>query len=123
MKVTSRTDEVHLEMEALPNVLRAVSHTYFGGRASLAFLTEEPLTVRIQNRDSSFNVVLAETAKGPELGDSLDGTVARVRRQQRPNYGYYVDHVIDVVGDVTDVDEPWPSVEFMNTSPLRRICM
>ena len=32
------------------------------------------------------------------FGDSLDGTVARVRRQQRPNYGYYVDHVIDVVG-------------------------
>jgi len=32
------------------------------------------------------------------LGDSLDGTVARVREQQRPRYGYYVDHVVDVVG-------------------------
>ena len=31
-------------------------------------------------------------------GDSLDGTVARVRNQQRPMYGFYVDHVIDVVG-------------------------
>jgi archaetidylinositol phosphate synthase len=32
------------------------------------------------------------------FGDSLDGTVARVRSQQRPRYGYYVDHVIDLIG-------------------------
>jgi archaetidylinositol phosphate synthase len=32
------------------------------------------------------------------FGDSLDGTLARVRNQQRPRYGYYVDHVLDVIG-------------------------
>jgi archaetidylinositol phosphate synthase len=32
------------------------------------------------------------------LGDSLDGTLARVRCRQRPRYGYYVDHVIDLFG-------------------------
>ena len=32
------------------------------------------------------------------FGDSLDGTLARVRNQQRPRYGFYVDHVIDCVG-------------------------
>ena len=32
------------------------------------------------------------------FGDSLDGTVARVRGQQRPRYGYYVDHVLDLAG-------------------------
>jgi phosphatidylglycerophosphate synthase len=32
------------------------------------------------------------------FGDSLDGTLARVRNQLRPRYGFYVDHVIDVVG-------------------------
>lgn len=32
------------------------------------------------------------------FGDSLDGTLARVRNQQRPRYGFYVDHVIDVAG-------------------------
>ncbi len=32
------------------------------------------------------------------LGDSLDGTIARVRCCQRPRYGYYVDHVIDLFG-------------------------
>jgi phosphatidylglycerophosphate synthase len=32
------------------------------------------------------------------FGDSLDGTLARVRRHQRPRYGYYVDHVVDAFG-------------------------
>jgi phosphatidylglycerophosphate synthase len=32
------------------------------------------------------------------FGDSLDGTVARVRGHERPRYGYYVDHVIDIAG-------------------------
>ena len=34
------------------------------------------------------------------FGDSLDGTVARVRRRERPRYGYYVDHVLDALGFV-----------------------
>ncbi len=34
------------------------------------------------------------------LGDSMDGTVARVRQQQRPRYGFYVDHILDSVGSV-----------------------
>lgn len=32
------------------------------------------------------------------LGDSLDGTLARVRNQQRPRYGFYVDHIVDSFG-------------------------
>src|SRR2546428_1574313 len=32
------------------------------------------------------------------LGDSLDGTLARVRQRQRPRYGFYVDHMIDSLG-------------------------
>src|ERR687895_223079 len=31
------------------------------------------------------------------LGDSLDGTLARVRRIERPKYGYYLDHLVDAV--------------------------
>jgi archaetidylinositol phosphate synthase len=34
------------------------------------------------------------------FGDSLDGTLARVRRQQRPRYGFYVDHMVDIFGSV-----------------------
>src|SRR5580658_9109285 len=32
------------------------------------------------------------------LGDSLDGTLARVRNRQRPRYGFYVDHMTDAFG-------------------------
>jgi phosphatidylglycerophosphate synthase len=32
------------------------------------------------------------------LGDSLDGTLARVRRHLRPRYGFYVDHMVDSFG-------------------------
>ena len=34
------------------------------------------------------------------LGDSMDGTLARIRRQQRPRYGFYVDHMVDVFGSI-----------------------
>jgi phosphatidylglycerophosphate synthase len=32
------------------------------------------------------------------FGDSLDGTLARVRNRQRPRYGFYVDHMVDSFG-------------------------
>src|SRR3954469_14805600 len=31
------------------------------------------------------------------LGDSLDGTLARVRGIERPRYGYYLDHLVDAI--------------------------
>ena len=31
------------------------------------------------------------------IGDSLDGTLARVRGIQRPKYGYYLDHIVDAI--------------------------
>jgi len=34
------------------------------------------------------------------FGDSLDGTLARVRDRQRPRYGFYVDHIIDTFGAI-----------------------
>jgi archaetidylinositol phosphate synthase len=34
------------------------------------------------------------------FGDSMDGTLARVRQQQRPKYGFYVDHILDSIGAV-----------------------
>lgn len=34
------------------------------------------------------------------FGDSLDGTLARIRRQQRPRYGFYVDHMVDLFGSI-----------------------
>jgi phosphatidylglycerophosphate synthase len=34
------------------------------------------------------------------FGDSMDGTLARVRCRQRPRYGFYVDHIVDIFGSV-----------------------
>ena len=34
------------------------------------------------------------------FGDSLDGTLARYRHIERPRYGYYIDHTIDVICQV-----------------------
>ena len=33
-------------------------------------------------------------------GDSLDGTLARVRNRQRPIYGYYIDHTVDCLDEL-----------------------
>jgi hypothetical protein len=72
VKVTSRVDEVVLEMTPLPNALEAVRHVYFAGRASLSFLTKEALTLRLTDRDGGFSAALTETAKSDELGDALE---------------------------------------------------
>lgn len=34
------------------------------------------------------------------FGDSLDGTVARYRKIERPKYGFFVDHIVDAVDEV-----------------------
>jgi phosphatidylglycerophosphate synthase len=60
--------------------LLGVGASYWAGGAALAFVV--PLLVVNW------------------FGDSLDGTLARVRRRERPRYGYYVDHVLDAVGFV-----------------------
>src|SRR5580704_3421869 len=50
-------------------------------------------------RTTTTGLVLAVTCLALNwFGDSLDGTVARVRHQQRPRYGFYVDHVTDLFG-------------------------
>ena len=49
-------------------------------------------------RDGLIGVILCIALNW--LGDSLDGTLARVRGQQRPRYGFYVDHIVDIFGSV-----------------------
>lgn len=71
VRVGSAQERVHLELSALPNRLVAVSHVYFAGRASLAFLTEEVLKVRVQDREEGFHVILAETSRSAEAAAEL----------------------------------------------------
>jgi phosphatidylglycerophosphate synthase len=70
----------HLTAVAVAGMLIAAGGFWLGGTASEALLL----------------VVLGLAINW--FGDSLDGTVARVRNQQRPRYGYYVDHVLDSAG-------------------------
>jgi archaetidylinositol phosphate synthase len=48
------------------------------------------------NRDWLIGVIVGLVLNW--LGDSMDGTLARVRRKQRPRYGFYVDHIVDIFG-------------------------
>src|SRR5262245_63319939 len=64
VRIHSSENHLMLELEPLPNTLLAASHTYLAGRASLAFLAKESLSVRVQDGDSGFSVILAETALG-----------------------------------------------------------
>jgi archaetidylinositol phosphate synthase len=56
--------------------------------ASYALASRDPRALWLVNLFVLFNW----------LGDSLDGTLARVRDQQRPRYGFYVDHIADTLG-------------------------
>ncbi|MGA8272553.1 MAG: CDP-alcohol phosphatidyltransferase family protein [Candidatus Sulfotelmatobacter sp.] len=66
-------------------ILGLVSQCAAGGCYALARLNPDALLVGI--------VCLALNW----LGDSLDGTLARVRNRQRPRYGFYVDHITDTI--------------------------
>jgi phosphatidylglycerophosphate synthase len=50
-------------------------------------------------RSNPLTLALAVVCLGINwFGDSLDGTLARVRDRQRPRYGFYVDHILDTFG-------------------------
>jgi len=55
--------------------------------ASYAYAAHDPNTLWLVNLFIFLNW----------LGDSLDGTLARARNQQRPRYGFYVDHIVDTL--------------------------
>src|SRR5262245_22860141 len=52
----------------------------------------------LSNRDPVWLWVASAGLVVHWFGDSLDGTLARVRHIERPRYGYYVDHLLDIVG-------------------------
>jgi len=55
----------------------------------------QALTARMEKRALTW---MAERA--PQWVSSDHGTLARVRRQERPRYGFYVDHIVDILGSV-----------------------
>jgi phosphatidylglycerophosphate synthase len=78
----------------LPSWLNSDHLTLLGFLAMLLAGTSYALA-----RVSSAGLLLATAFLAVNwFGDSLDGTLARVRNQQRPRYGFYVDHMIDTLG-------------------------
>jgi hypothetical protein len=73
VRISSSQREVHIDLDPLPNRLDAVSYTYLAGRAALAFLTKESLTVQVQEVDGGFRVILSQTAKSEAATSALVG--------------------------------------------------
>ncbi len=80
--------------ERLPQRINSDHLTLLGFAAML--LAGLSFWTASRNRLALFVVVFALLVNW--FGDSLDGTLARVRHLQRPRYGFYVDHVLDIVG-------------------------
>src|SRR3954465_3512623 len=80
--------------ERTPRSITADHLTLIGFSAQ--FLAGLAYALSRWNRGALFAVIFFTVLNW--LGDSLDGTVARVRQQQRPRYGFYVDHIVDTFG-------------------------
>jgi len=52
---------------------------------------------QLSNEDSAWLWAASGLLVVQWIGDSLDGTLARVRGIQRPKYGYYLDHMVDAI--------------------------
>jgi phosphatidylglycerophosphate synthase len=52
---------------------------------------------QLSNEDSAWLWAASGLLVVQWLGDSLDGTLARVRNIQRPKYGFYLDHMVDAI--------------------------
>lgn len=71
-KLSERFEEIALDLSPLPNRLDAVSHRYFAGRSSVAFLTPVALTFRVQEADDGIAVILNETALAPDAREAVE---------------------------------------------------
>ena len=64
--VDDRLKDLVIDLEPLPNMLEAVDYRYFAGRSTIAFMTREALTFRVQDSDTGYSVILNQTAMGPQ---------------------------------------------------------
>jgi archaetidylinositol phosphate synthase len=77
----------------LPRAVKPDHLTVLGVLAAAGIAAAYALT----NRDPAWLWAASGLLVVHWLGDSLDGTLARVRRTERPTYGYYLDHLVDAV--------------------------
>ncbi len=74
IKANTSEERVVIDLDPLPNELQSFAHQYFGGRTTLVFLTEEPLTFRVQTGGQGASVVLTETGRSAAATAAMDGT-------------------------------------------------
>jgi archaetidylinositol phosphate synthase len=77
----------------LPSWVRPDHLTALGVIAAVGFAAAYLLS----NGDSAWLWAASGLLVVHWLGDSLDGTLARVRKIERPTYGYYLDHLVDAI--------------------------
>lgn len=86
VRVRSREEKVHIELEPLANQLVAMTHGTFAGRTTLTFLTKEALTFRVQDASDGFSVVLTSTGMAPGAAATVEGVrsslIERLKAQQ-----------------------------------------
>jgi phosphatidylglycerophosphate synthase len=87
---------LHASARRLPSVVTPDRLTMFGVFGALVVVAGYALSVRQTEWLWLANLGLVFHW----LGDSLDGTLARVRRIERPRYGFYLDQVIDTLGNI-----------------------
>ena len=75
----------------LPGFVKPDHLTALGVSASLGIAAAYVLS----NGDSAWLWAASALLVVHWLGDSLDGTLARVRKAERPRYGFYLDHLVD----------------------------
>jgi hypothetical protein len=84
VRVRSRQRSLMIELEPLPNSLLGFTHTYFAGRGSLTFLTQEALSFRLQKSRQGFRVVLTETANSQVASLTMAGATSGWVRSVKP---------------------------------------
>ncbi len=82
--------------ERMPSWVTSDLLTIIGFLGAVVIFTSYALT----NIDSSFLWLASFGFFLNWFGDSLDGTIARVRKTERPIYGFYVDHVVDAFTEI-----------------------
>jgi phosphatidylglycerophosphate synthase len=75
----------------LPRAVKPDYLTALGVLASIGIATAYVLS----NGDKTWLWAASALLVVHWLGDSLDGTLARVRKSERPRYGFYLDHLVD----------------------------
>ena len=70
-RLNEKVGDVELNLVPLPNRLDHVSSRYFAGRTTIAFLTDEALTFRLQEASDGYGIILTETAISEDARTSI----------------------------------------------------